>query len=188
MKNVYKNMNVFKCVHEVHEGFGSKMSVQHILNEKGCFPNGCFYFIWHCKLMKQGKKCYRGYNFMGRNCHGCRYFYEEKVHNRADLIISDSEYKAFERELAGEIDGVKPLFRKRVYRKGEGISFSGYLLIFKQLYFERLLMDDHVYVWLSPKTYQSFKFGRGDVITARATLKLDKGRLLLKRLRPILRL
>jgi hypothetical protein len=117
-------------------------------------------------------------------------------------MISDSQYKEFEWELTefedwleenlhreieihGEIDGVKPLFRKRVYRKGESISFSGFLLIFKQLYFERLLMEDYVYARLSPKTYESFKFGRGDVITARATLTLDKGRLILKRLRRV---
>jgi hypothetical protein len=31
MRNVYKNMNVFKCVHEAHDGFDSKMSVHHIL-------------------------------------------------------------------------------------------------------------------------------------------------------------
>lgn len=202
MKNLYKSMNIFKCVHEAHDGFDSRMSVHHILNEKGCYPHGCFYFKWHCKLMKQGKKCYRGYNYIGKNCHGCRYFYEEKVHNHAELMIPDSEYKAFERELDefedwleenlhremeihGEIDGVKPLFRKRVYRRGEGVSFPGFLLIFRQLYFERLLMEDHVYVRLSSKTYQSLKFGRGDVITARATLKLDKGRLILQRLRRI---
>lgn len=202
MRNVYKAMNIFKCVHEAHKGFESRMSVHHILNEKGCFPHGCFYFKWHCKLMKQGKKCYRGYNFMGKNCHGCRYFYEEKIHHRAELQISAEEYAAFQKELEafeewleehlhreveihGEVDGVKPLFGKRVYRKGERFAFIGFLLIFKQLYFGRTLMEDHVYARLSPKTYASLKFGRGDVLTARATLHLDHGRLVLKRLRRI---
>lgn len=199
MKNLYKSMNIFKCVHEAHQGFESRMSVHHILNEKGCFPHGCFYFRWHCKLMKQGKKCYRGYNFIGRNCHGCRYFYEEKVHNRAELQIGESEFSEFRRELEefedwlgenlnreteiyGEIDAVKPLFRKRVFPKAESFSFSGFLLIFKQLYFGRMLMEDHVYARISSKTFASFKFGRGDVLTARATLNLDKGRLVLNRL------
>lgn len=202
MRNIYKSMNIFKCVHEAHDGFGSKMSVYHILNEKGCFPDGCFYFKWHCKLMKQGKPCYRGFNFIGKKCQGCRYFYEEKIHNRSELQVTDEEYRDFQRELDefedwldenlhreleihGEIDGVKPLFRKCAYRKGESFSFNGFLLIFKQLYFETTLMEDPVYVWLSPKTYASLKSGRGDVITARATLTLDRGRLVLKRLRRI---
>jgi hypothetical protein len=200
MRNVYKQLNIFKCVHEAHQGFESRMSVHHILNQKGCYPQGCFYFKGHCKLFKQGKNCYRGYQHIGRNCTGCRYFYEEKVFNRAELQISEAEYRDFqhrlnlfedwllenvnrEREIHGKIDGVKPLFHKRIYHKGAGFSFSGFLLIFKELYFERELMEDHVYARLSPKTYASLKLGRGDVLTARATLTLDRGRLVLKKLR-----
>ena len=202
MRNAYKRMNIFKCVHEAHAGFESQMSVHHIMNEKGCFPHGCFYFRWECKLMKQGKPCYRGYNFMGKNCHGCRHFYEEKVHNRSELQISETEYQEFQRELVefedwleehrgkeweihGKIDGVKPLFNKRVYGKGESFVFRGFLLIFKELFIERERIEDHVYIRLSPKTYASLKFGAGDVITARATLDMDRGRLVMHRLRRI---
>ncbi len=152
--------------------------------------------------MGQGKECYRGYNYMGKNCSGCRYFYEEKVHQRPRLMVSDEAYEAFRNELRefedwleenlhreidvhGVVDGVKPLFRKRVHEKGNGFSFSGFLVIFKQLYFRNELMEDPVYARVSSKTYSSLKLGHGDVLTARATLTLDRGRLVLKKLRRI---
>ncbi len=202
MKNAYKRLDIFKCVHEAHQGFASRMSAHHILNRKKCFPSGCFYFKTHCKLFRQGKACYRGYTRIGKNCTGCRYFYEEQMFSRPELQISEAEHQEFQRELRlfedwlqehlnreheihGAVDGVKPLFHKKVYAKGEGFSFSGFLIIFRQLYFGRELMEDHVYARVSPKTYQSLRLGRGDVLTARATLTLDRGRLVLKKLRRI---
>lgn len=202
MRNLYKQLDIFKCVHEAHKGFESRMSVHHILNKKQCYPHGCFYFKWHCKLFKQGKKCYRGYKHMGKNCFGCRHFYEEQIFNRAELQISEEAYRDFQKELElfeewleenlnreieihGKIDGVKPLFHKRIFHKGESLSFSGFLVIFKSLFFDRTLMEDHVYLRMSPKSYASLKFGRGDVLSGRATLKLDNGRLVLQRLRRI---
>lgn len=202
MKNPYKRLNIFKCVHDAHRAFESRMSAHHILNVKGCFPGGCFHFQWNCKLMKQGKKCYRGYNYIGKNCSGCRYFYEDKVHNHPEVMLSDADYRDFQAELRqfedwleehrnreceihGVVDGVKPLFRKKVYARGNGFSFAGFLLIFRELYIGRELMEDPVYVRLSPKTYASLKFGRGDKLTARATLSLDRGRLVFTRLRRI---
>ncbi|MCB0290634.1 MAG: hypothetical protein KDH97_10300 [Calditrichaeota bacterium] len=202
MKNAYKRLDIYKCVHESHKGFGSRMSVHHIRNRKGCYPHGCFHFKWHCKLMKQGKSCYRGFKHMGKDCFGCRYFYEEKVHNYPELQISEKEHDDFLRELNlfedwldehlhreweihGRVDGVKPLFRKRVYAKGEGFAFGGFLLIFRELYIGKILMEDHVYVQMSEKTYAALKFGRGDLITARATLSMDRGRLVFKRLRRV---
>ncbi|MCB0271098.1 MAG: hypothetical protein KDH95_23255, partial [Calditrichaeota bacterium] len=70
MKNIYKRLDIFKCVHEAHKGFASRMSVHHIVNHKKCFPNGCYYFKGSCKLFGQGKACYRGYNHIGKNCSG----------------------------------------------------------------------------------------------------------------------
>lgn len=202
MKNAYKRLDIFKCVHDAHKGFESRMSVHHILNRKGCFPEGCFYFKWECKLMKQGKKCYRGYNYMGKNCTGCRYFHEDKVHNHPEIQISEKEYQDFllelrhfedwlddhinrEHEIYGTVDGVKPLFRKRVYGKGESFSFAGFLLIFKDIFIGKDHLEDHVYAQVSPKTYASLKIGRGDRLSARATLKMDRGRLVFQKLRRI---
>lgn len=202
MRNAYKRLHIFKCVHEAHRGFESRMSAHHILNRKGCFPRGCFHFRSHCKLFKQGKPCYRGYKRMKRSCNGCRYFYEEKIHNHPELMVSEAEYQDFRRELDlfedwlmahrerehdihGRIDGVKPLFHKRVFDKGESFAFSGFLLIFTELFIGMDHMEDHVYVRLSPKTYNGLKFGAGDVISARATLHVDDGRLVLRRLKRI---
>lgn len=202
MKNIYKRLDIFKCVHEAHKGFASRMSVHHIVNHKKCFPNGCYYFKGSCKLFGQGKACYRGYNHIGKNCSGCRYFDDQQIFNRPELQVNDKEYADFKMELAefedwleerlhreheihGTVDGVKPLFHKKVYSNGEGFAFSGFLLIFRQLFFGMDVMEDHVYARLSPKTYQSLKLGRGDVLSARATLTVDRGRLVLKKLKRI---
>jgi len=199
LKNLYKNMSVFRCIHETHKGFQNTMSVYHILKKKKCFPEGCLYFKWHCRLLKKGNKCFRGFNYVGRKCFRCRYFYEEKIHNYAELQITEEEYQEFlrefrnfedwiyehenkELEIYGEIDGVKPRFRKRIYKKGEGILFAGFMLIFKEAYLNRTHIEDYVYAQISTKTYQSLKFGKGDVLTARATLIMDKGRFVLKKL------
>jgi len=202
VKNAYKNLSIFKCVHEAHSGFENQMSVHHILNKKGCFPHGCFHFKLECKLFKQGKPCYRGYKKMGRNCNGCRHFYDEKIYNRSELQISEEEYKEFQRELDefedwledhknreheinGKVDGVKPLFRKRTYHNGESFSFNGFLLVFRNIFIGLTHMEDFVYARVSAKTYASLKLGRGDVVDAKATLTLDNGRLVMKRLRRI---
>lgn len=199
MKNLYKNMSVFRCVHESHKGFQNSMSVYHILKKKRCFPEGCVYFKWHCRLMKKGNKCYRGYDFVGKNCFGCRYFYEEKIHNFSELQIGEGEYEQFlkefhdfeewiedhrnrELEIHGQVDGVKPRFSKRIYRNGEGIAFRGFMLIFREVYLNRTHLKDPAYALVSNKTYHSLKFGRGDVLTARATLTLERGRFILKKL------
>ena len=202
MRNAYKQLHIFKCVHEAHRGFESRMSVHHILNRKGCYPNGCFYFKWHCKLFKQGKPCYRGYKKMKKTCMGCRHFYEEKIHNHPTLQVSEEQYQDFVRELRefedwlgehrhkewdieGRLDGVKPLFQKHIYGKGEGISFSGFLLLFRTLFIGNTLIEDPVYIRVSTKTYRDLQLGAGDKIIARATLDLDQGRLVMTRLRRI---
>ncbi len=202
MKNIYKRLDIFKCVHDSHRGFASRMSVYHILQRKQCFPEGCFYFKDSCKLMSQGKACYRGYQYVGKNCGGCKYLNEQQMFNKPQLQVDNETYQQFLRELRefedwlsenchrehdihGVVDGVKPLFHKTIFSKGERISFSGFLVIFKALYIGYDYIEDHVYARLSPKTYQLLKLGHGDKLTARATLSLDKGRLVFNRLRKV---
>ncbi len=202
MKNAYKRLDIFICRHEAHNGFQSKMSVYHILKEKRCFPHGCVYYKWKCKLMNKGKACYRGYQYVGKNCPGCRYFYEETVHCFPELAVEESQYRDFlnelhhfedwiqdhegkEWEIHGRVYGVKPRFEKSIFPRGERVSFRGFLLIFQGVYIERTLIQDFVYAHISERMQKARKFGKGDVLTARATLVIDRGRLVLKKLRRI---
>ncbi len=202
MKNLYKRTDIFSCHHDSHRGFKNRISVYHILKEKKCFPQGCFYFRWKCKLLSKQKKCHRGFRQVGRKCFGCRYFYEEKVHNYPELQIDEEQYLNFLEELdkfedwleqiqyrdieiSGIVSGIKPHFQKRIYPKAEHLSFKGYILIFKNIFLDRYHMDDYVYGLISSNYYQKIKLGRGTKIEAIARLKTAQGRLILTNFRRI---
>lgn len=199
MKNEYKRNDIFRCVHESHTGYKNKISVYHILKEKSCFPGGCIYFRWRCKQLNKKSKCHRGYQYVGRKCFGCRDFYEEKIHNYPELQIGENEYQNFLREyedfedwlsenkfkqieIAGKIQGVKPLFIQKIFPKTKYLSFKGFMLIFNGVFIDRVFLDDFVYALVSSKCYKILKFGYLDKIEARAILKIDCGRLILSRL------
>ncbi len=88
-------------------------------------------------------------------------------------------------EIAGKIDAVKPRFTRKVYPKAEFLSFGGYLLTFKDIFLDRLHLEDFVYMQMSGNHYRSLKLGSGDMIEARAYLKVDRGRLVLYRVRSV---
>ena len=198
MKNLYKRLDVFSCFHESHRGFKNKISVYHILKEKACYPNGCFYFRWRCKQLSRQKKCYRGFSQVGRECFSCKDFYEEKIHNYPELQISEAEYRDFLRELdrfedwireteyheieiAGVVDAVKPHFKKKIFPKANYLSFRGYIVIFKEIFLDRVHFKDYVYLRLSGNYFNNQPLGRLDKIEARARLKVEQGRLVLYR-------
>ncbi|MEJ2634529.1 MAG: hypothetical protein P8184_04480 [Calditrichia bacterium] len=139
---------------------------------------------------------------MGRKCFECKEFYEEKIHNHAEVQVSTDEYKAFlkelelfddwmlemrnrEIEIAGTIDGVKPHFVKKVYPKASFLSFRGYILTFREIYIGRVHLEDYAYARISDQLYQKLQVGAGDEIEARARVKLDHGRLILYALKAI---
>lgn len=202
LRNPYKRSDVFTCVHEAHRGFRNRISVHHVLNEKQCFPHGCIYFRWHCKQLNKHSKCPRGYSHVGRKCTGCKYFYEEKIHNYPEIAISDADYRAFlaekeifddwleetrgrSLEISGVVDSVKPRFVKKVYPKAQSLSFRGYLLVFKEIFVGRDHLRDTVYGWLSGDYYRRLQPGAGDEIEGFAQVGLDQGRLVLRRLKGI---
>ena len=198
MKNVYKYLNVFRCIHESHRKFRSKISVYHVLYEKKCFPEGCFYFKWYCRKLNKGHRCPRKFKHVGKNCFGCRDFYEEKVHNFPEVILPENEYDKFREELdefeewldgnldrslefAGIIDGIKPHYCKKIYPKSEHLSFQGFLLIFREIFLGMTRFEDFVYARISSKTFSTLKLGKGDKIFARGVLTMEEGRLVLSK-------
>ncbi|MFZ0392011.1 MAG: hypothetical protein WAN36_16240 [Calditrichia bacterium] len=202
VKNLYKRTDVFRCVHEAHRNFKSSLSVNHILKEKDCYPYGCFYFRWHCKLLSKQSRCHRGFSHVGRKCTGCKHFYEDKIHNYPELQISEAKYREFldelsdfeewleenlerEHEIAGRVAGIKPLFRKKVYPKTSYYSFQGYLLIFREVFIGRIHFEDEAYLRVSRRSYQNLRVGTGSELEFSALLKMDRGRILLERMRRV---
>ncbi len=202
MRNPYKRLDIFTCVHEAHRGFWNRISVYHILREKKCYPHGCIYFRWRCKLLNKRSKCHRGFTHVGRKCFGCKYFYEEKIHNYPELQIREEAYREFVKELeafddwlesvrgkdlefSGVVDGVKPHFVQKVFPRKSTLSFRGYLLVFKEMFIGREHIQDYVYARISSDYYQRLKLGAGDRIEGFARVKLDQGRLVLHHLKGI---
>ncbi len=202
MNNLYKRSDVFSCIHESHRGYKNKISVYHILRVKLCYPDGCMYFRWRCKQLNKKSKCHRGFKYIGRNCFGCKDFYEEKIHNYPELRISREEYQFFLRELeifeewleelsnkhieiAGVVKEVKPHFTQKVFPKAKFLSFKGYLLVFDSIYLDRYHFEDNVYSLMSSEHYNRFRIGPGDKLEAKALLKLNNGRIILHRFRDI---
>lgn len=174
----------------------------HILKDKKCFPEGCFYFRWHCKQLSKHKRCHRGFSHVGRKCTGCRYFRENKIHRYPELQVNRDAYRGFLRELdrfedwlaenedrhiecAGTVSGVKPLFTKKIFPGTHHLSFRGYLVMFKEIYLGREHLQDFVYARLSGRYYGRLRLGTGDRIEGRARLKTDRGRMVLYRMKGV---
>ena len=78
MINPYKRTDIFRCKYPAHARFEHQVSTYHVLRVKNCFPQGCLSFKWRCELMDKGKRCIKGFKFIGKKCFGCRFFYDEK--------------------------------------------------------------------------------------------------------------
>ena len=198
--NQYKRQDVFRCSHKAHFRFENNVSVYHVLKEKRCFPEGCIYFLWKCQLLNKGKSCPKGYQHVGRDCFSCKNYFDEKIIYQPEIILNSEEYKKFERDLeefeewlegtvgkwvefSGKVNSVKPHFRKIRYGTKETLSFPGFLISFKEGYLDRIFFKDHIFVTLSRRTQQNFKFARGDEVEFQARLRTDRGRIVLERIR-----
>ena len=99
MRNPYKRLDIFRCKYYNHAKFDYKVSAYHVLRVKNCYPQGCLYFKWHCKLLNKGQSCIKGFQHVGKKCFGCKHYYDEKVNNQPELLISEEEYHFFLDEL-----------------------------------------------------------------------------------------
>ncbi|PKK91014.1 MAG: hypothetical protein CVV64_04380 [Candidatus Wallbacteria bacterium HGW-Wallbacteria-1] len=194
MKNILKRQDVFRCNHESHESFGSVVSVYHVMLEKGCHPEGCITFEYHCRLEKSSRKCPRRYKFVGRNCFDCKHYFEHKIHNSPRVLLSDSEYSAFgiefERFLSfvesiqgrkmsiyGEVVAVKPHFLKTVTLRKERLKVIGFILFLDKPFLAGKTFEDIMYLHISAGQQKSLNFRQGDLVEFQAIPMLDRGRL-----------
>jgi hypothetical protein len=202
LKNPYKRTDVFSCNYSSHGRFDDKVSAYHVLKAKQCYPQGCLYFQWYCSRKNKGLSCKRGYHFIGRLCQGCRFYSDEKQHCQPKICLPEKEYQAFlqdveafnewleemnnrEVEVAFRIDAVKPRFIKEVDHDHGRVRLAGYLLIMPEGFLDRDFFQDSFYAIISPHQQEQFSFASEDEVEARATIKIDRGRLVLSRLRSI---
>lgn len=196
--NHYKRQDVFKCVQEAHARFENKVSAYHVLKEKRCYPRGCIYFNWKCRRLNKGRSCPRKFKHVGRKCFGCKEFYDEKVINRPEVVLSDEEFSIFMRDLrefetwlnglkgievnlSGTIYSVKPKMRQVIQGKRSHIELNGFALIFREVFIDLVRFEDLCYVTVSKGLQAKYRFSKGDKVDLYARLSVDRGRLIFKR-------
>jgi hypothetical protein len=196
--NHYKRQDVFKCVQEAHARFENKVSAYHVLKEKRCYPRGCIYFNWRCRRLNKGRSCPRKFKHVGRKCFGCKEFYDEKVINRPEVVLSDEEFSIFMKDLrefetwlnglkgievnlSGTIYSVKPRMRQVIQGKRSHIELNGFALIFREVFIDLVRFEDLCYVSVSKSLQAKYRFSKGDKVDLYARLSVDRGRLIFKR-------
>jgi hypothetical protein len=193
-QNEFKRMDIFRCRHQSHEHFEYKVSAIHILDRKECFPNGCVYYRWRCKLFEKGKPCIRGYHHVGRLCFGCPHFLEEKVSNVPELRLAKEEYEKWieryqdfaawvekkqnrEAQILGVISGVKPRFQRFIYPKQDHLRLRGFQISFSEAFIDMDHLDDDCYAVVSGEFQDRWQLVPGTKMEFRAKLTMNRGRI-----------
>jgi hypothetical protein len=193
-QNEFKRMDIFRCRHQSHEHFEYKVSAFHILDRKQCFPNGCVYFRWRCKLFEKGKPCIRGYKHVGRLCPGCPHFVDEKVSNRPELRLNPEEYEQWiERyrdfaawvekkqnrraQILGVVSGVKPRFQRFIYPKQDDLRLRGFQISFSEAFVDLDHLDDDCYAVVSGEFQDRWQLAPGARLEFLGTLTMHRGRI-----------
>jgi len=196
VRNQYKRMDVYRCKLQSHEAFAGRVSVHHVLKVKRCLGEGCFYFHWRCRLLDKGGSCRKGYNYPGKNCTGCRYYYDIKEHKLPVRLLSPEDHARFERDLEefeswlrdnqgrrlevlGRVNHVGPLLTREVLARESRVTLQGYLVNFAESYLGWTHFEDYVYLRLSRRSQNELALARGDLLEFEAELTLDEGRLVL---------
>ncbi|OVE79503.1 hypothetical protein BVY01_02385 [bacterium I07] len=202
MNNPYKRTDIFRCNQDAHRSFEGRVSVYHVIKEKGCYPQGCLYFLWHCSLLEKGNRCIQGYNYIGKNCKGCTYYMEEKVHLQPFLQVGDDEYIAFQdeleefetwldtvryriKEIAGKIYTVKPWVEKIILPRETHIKLRGYLLVLKKGFIGLDAFNNTFYIRVSEKMMKEYRFLPKMKIELRGEIREDRGRIFVHRPRSV---
>ncbi len=198
MQNPYKRTDVFQCNLEAHRAFGGRVSVYHVLKEKHCYPQGCLYFEWHCTLLEKGSRCIHGYNYVGRNCRGCTYYLEEKIHLQPVLKISPETYAEFletvesfdqwleanrfrQRSISGRIHSIKPWIEETRHADGRHLRLLGYILVFKRGFIGMDAFDDTFYVRITERTMKSNHFLPKMKVEMTGEVLEDRGRIFIRK-------
>jgi hypothetical protein len=200
--NQYKRLDIFRCTHESHHDFGNVVSVFHVLKEKMCYPQGCVYFKWMCKKLDHKLPCPKSYEHVGKKCASCANYYDEKVVRHPKLLLAQKDYQLFLNDLrdfdiwlnskkgkesscAGIVNSVKPRFVLNRHYDRTSLSFKGFLLAFQEGFIGLTHFKDAFFALLSASQQSRLRLSEGDRLEFRATLSLDRGRIILHRVRGI---
>lgn len=196
MINPYKRTDIFRCQQNAHKRFDGCVSAWHVLKEKSCYPEGCIYFVWHCVLKEKGMKCIQGYDYIGKNCKGCTYFEEEKVHLQPELLLDEKSWNDFKESvdayeswfasvkfrrlsIAGRIHQVKPWFKKHIDAHQSHLKLLGYLVVFQKGFIGMDAYDSPFYMRISERLLKEFKFRPRMRIECMGEIREDHGRVII---------
>ena len=159
-------------------------------------------FKWSCALKNKGKKCPRGFNYIGRLCEGCSHYLDDKVHYQPRVLLSGDDFEKFKTEVEEfeewiaehrdrdlniwcKVSSIKPRFKKTLSGGKGQLRLDGYLLVVRRGYIDVTEFDDYFYVNISPNQQDRFRFAPGDTFEALGRLLFDHGRLLFHRIRAV---
>jgi hypothetical protein len=194
MWNCYKREDVFLCRHESHGRFDHRVSAYHVLVEKRCHPEGCVAFAWKCKRMHKGEGCPKGYHHVGSNCTQCRFYDEEKIQRRPEVLLEPAafadfleECRAFDewleqararpQDLGGLVTDLRPRLVRRVDGRRSSLSLRGYLARIQPGYLGLRGIDDPLYLEVGREQQERHRIAAGDRIEAEVWMRCDRGRL-----------
>ena len=195
--NQYKRRDVFLCQQERHRAFDCRVSVYHVLKEKGCYPQGCISFRWKCARLNKGLSCPRKFRRVGKLCFGCKFSVEEKIILRPKVALSPEKFEVFRRDLrefeswleelrgrevnySGTVFSVKPhltIDPSRAWRP----LFHGFLVVLNEGFVNLVRLEDFCYLRLSGRAQEKFRLRRGDRLDFFARFSENKGRIILTR-------
>jgi hypothetical protein len=155
-------------------------------------------FLWRCRKLNKGRSCPRKFTHVGRKCFGCKEFYDEKVINYPEVLLSDEDFSKFMRELgefetwlnrlkgtevnfSGTIHSVKPRMRNIIRGKSGRIELDGFVLTFREAFFDLVKLEDFCYLSVSRGLQAKYRFVKGDKVDLYARISVDRGRLILRR-------
>ncbi len=202
MRNPYKRQDLFTCKYPAHVKFEYKVSAYHVLRVKNCYPQGCLYFKWKCQLLNNGKRCIKGFRFVGKKCFGCHHFFDEKINHSPDLMVPEEEYHQFLDELEdfedwfdsvrgkeinfwGLIRSVKPRITKVIHKNESSMHLEGYLLHFDDAYLNTVHWEDRCYAIVYADQQERYQFAPEDDVEFKCRVELDQGRLIYKKIRNV---
>ncbi|HDQ44665.1 MAG TPA: hypothetical protein ENN17_04085 [bacterium] len=202
IRNPYKRLDVFRCSQEAHARFDGRVSAYHVLKEKRCYPDGCLYFLWRCALMEKGRPCIHRYRYVGKNCKGCTYYLEEKIHIQPQNLLDPGAYESFLEEveqfddwldriryrrmdIAGRIRIVKPWFEQTKQGGETHTRLRGYLLVVRNGFIGLDRFEDTFYVRVRERHMHESGFVPKMKIELEGEIREDRGRIVIHRPRKI---
>lgn len=194
--NVYKRQDIFRCVHGEHGKFAHVVSPWHVLETKGCWPEGCLSFYHRCARLLKGRNCPRRFRRPGTKCQNCPSLREEKRLHVPEIAVAPAAWEDFRRDLQryrlwlsgirgrwvsffGKVEAVKP-FLKHIYAdRRNHFMFSGWWIQFAEGYLNKDHFTERLYLYLPKGKQNRWKVVAGDEMEGMGQADVYEGRLML---------